>query len=97
MHMDVQGDNDKNTNRTNPKNITITHDASTNTSNLITVTQNAPTNTSNCIDKGTDSYFELVLKSLKNHIFSLENQFKDKQYIIQELLKECSGQYSVLI
>ena len=97
MHRDVQGDNDKNTNRTNPKNITITHDASTNTSNLITVTQDAPTNTSNCIDKGTDSYFELVLKSLKNHIFSLENQFKDKQYIIQELLKECSGQYSVLI
>ena len=51
-------------------------------SNRITVTQDAPTNTSNHIDKGADSYFERVLKSLKEHI--LENQLKDKQYIIEE-------------
>ena len=62
--------------------ITVTQDASTNTSNRITVTQDAPTNTSNHIDKGTDSYFERVLKSLTEHI--LENQLKDKQYIIKE-------------
>ena len=38
----------------------------------------------------TDSYFELVLKSLKDHIVSLENQLRNKQYIIEELLKKLS-------
>ena len=81
MHRNVQGDNDKNTNRTYPKNITVTQDASTNTSNRITVTQDASTNTSNGIYKGTDSYFEPVLKYLKDHIGGLENQVKpDKHY-----------------
>ena len=60
MQRDVQGDNGKNTDSTYPKNKTVTHDASANMSNRI--------------NKGADSYFELVLKSLKGHIFSLENQ-----------------------
>ena len=74
MHKNMQGENDKNTNSTYPK--------------IITVTQDTSTNTSNCIDKDTDSYIELVLKSLKDHIFSLENQLTDKQYIIDELFKK---------
>ena len=57
-------------------------------SNRITVTQDALTNTSNRFDKGSDSYFELILKSLKDHNASLKNQLKDKQYIIQELLRK---------
>ena len=61
MHRDAHRDNDKNTNRIYPKNITITQDASTNRKNRITVTQDPPTNTSNGIDKGTDSYFEELL------------------------------------
>ena len=76
MHRDVQGDNDKKMNRTYLKNFIVIQDASTNMSNRITVTQDASTNASNRIDKGTDSHFELVLKSLKNHIASLENQLK---------------------
>ena len=88
MHRDVQGDNDKKTNHRYPKNITITQDASNNTSNHITVTKDAPTNRSNCTDKGTDSYFELVLKSGKDHIASLEKQLMYKQYIIEELLRK---------
>ena len=59
MHRDVQGDNDKKTNRTYPKNITVTQDASANTSNRITVIQDASAITSNRIDKVTDSYLEL--------------------------------------
>ena len=39
----------------------------------------------NCVDKGADSYFDLVLKSLKDRIVSLENQLRDKQYIVEEL------------
>ena len=74
MHRDVQGDSEKNTNSTYPKNITVAQDASTSTSNSITVTQDASTNMSNRIGKGTDNYVELVLKSLKYHISSLENQ-----------------------
>ena len=76
MHRDVQGNNDKKMNRTYLENFIVTQDASTNMSNRITVTQDASTNASNRIDKGTDSHFELVLKSLKNHIASLENQLK---------------------
>ena len=53
----------------------------------ITVKQDASTNTSNRV---TDSYFELVLKSLKDHIVSLENQLRNKQYIIEEFLKKLS-------
>ena len=83
MHRDVQEDNDKNTHSTYRKKMTVTQDASTNTSNLITVTQDASINTSNRIDKGSGSYFELVLKSLKDHIASLEPQLKYKQCIIQ--------------
>ena len=55
----MQGDNDKKTNRTYPKNITVTQDASANTSNRITVIQDASTTTSNRIDKVTDIYLEL--------------------------------------
>ena len=65
--------------------LTVKQDASTNASNHITVTQDAATGESNRIDKGTDSYFELVLRSLTDHIVSLENELKNKQYIIEEL------------
>ena len=41
---------------------------------------------SNRVDKGSGSYFELDLKSLKDHIASLENQLNNRQYIIEELL-----------
>ena len=68
--------------------VSLTQHASTNTRNCITVTQDASTNTSNRIGKVTDSYFELFLKSLKDDIASLENQLKDKQYIIEELLRK---------
>ena len=71
MHKNAQGGNDK-THSTYLKNITVTQDAST--------------NTNTCVNKGTDSYSELVFKSLKDHTASLENQLKDKQYIIIELL-----------
>ena len=56
--------------------------------NRVTVTQDASTSASNHVDKGTDSYLELVLISLKDHIVSLENQLRGKQYIIEELLKK---------
>ena len=62
-----------------PKNITVTQDASTNTSKPVTVTQDASNSASNCVDNGTDGYFELVLKSLRDHIVSLENQLRDKK------------------
>ena len=88
MHREVQGGNGKNTNHKYPKNNIITQDASTNTNNRITVTQDAPTNRSNRINKGTDSYFELFLKSLRDHIARLENQLKDKQFIIEELIRK---------
>ena len=52
-------------------------------SNRITVTQDALTNTSNRFDKGSDSYFELILKSLKDHNASLKNQLKDKQTLLR--------------
>ena len=67
MHWDKQGRNDKNTHSTYLKNITVTQDISP--------------NSSTCIDEGTDSYFELELKSLKEHTASLKNQLKDQQYI----------------
>ena len=41
---------------------------------------------SNRVDKGSGSYFELDLKSLKDHIASLENQLNNRQCIIEELL-----------
>ena len=88
MHREVQGCNNKNINHRYPKNNTIAQDASTNTSNRITVTQDAPINRSNRINKGTDSYFELFLKSLRDHIASLENQLKDKQFVTEELLRK---------
>ena len=53
-HRDEQGDKDKNTNITHPNKVTVTQDASTNTSNRITVTQDASVNTSKRIDKGSD-------------------------------------------
>ena len=84
----MQGDNGKSTNNAYPKNITVIQDTSTNTSNRVTVTQDASTSASNRADKGTDSYLELALKSLRDHIVSLENQLRDKQYIIEELLKK---------
>ena len=52
------------------------------------MTQDTWTSASNCVDKGADSYFELVLKSLKDLIVSLENQLRDKQYIVEELSKK---------
>ena len=52
-------------------------------SNRITVTQDALTNTSNRIDKGSNSYFQLILKSLKDHNASLKNQLKDKQTLLR--------------
>ena len=88
VHKNMQGDNGKNTNNAYPKNITVIQDTSTNTSNRVTVTQDASTSASNRVDKGTDSYLELILKSLRDHIVSLENQLRDKQYIIEELLKK---------
>ena len=39
VHKNMQRDNDKNTNSLYPKNITVTQDASTNTSERVTVTQ----------------------------------------------------------
>ena len=86
MDRDVQGDNDKNTSSAYPKNMTVTQIASTSTSNRVTVTQDASINTCNHFDKGIGSYFELVLKSSKDHIASLENQLEDKQCVIEELL-----------
>ena len=68
--------------------LTVKQDASSNASNHITVTQDAATGESTRIDKGTDSYFELVLKSLTDHIVSLENELQNKQYIIEELFKK---------
>ena len=56
--------------------------------NRVTVTQDASTSASNHVEKGSDSYLELILKSLKDHTVSLENQLRDKQYIIEELLKK---------
>ena len=88
VQKNMQRDNDKNTNSPCPKNITVTQDASTNTSKRVTVTQDASNSASNCVDNGTDGYFELVLKSLRDHIVSLENQLRDKQYIIEELFKK---------
>ena len=88
VQKNMQRDNDKNTNSPCPKNITVTQDASTNTSKRVTVTQDASNSASNCVDNGTDGYFELVLKSLRDHIVSLENQLRDKQYIIDELFKK---------
>ena len=88
VHKNMQGDNGKNRNNAYPKNITVIQDTSTNTSNRVTVTQDASTSASNRVAKGTDSYLDLVLKSLRDHIVSLENQLRDKQYIIEELLKK---------
>ena len=42
------------------------------------------------VNKCIDSHFELILKSLKNHIASLKGQFKDKDYIQEELLRKSS-------
>ena len=84
VQKNMQRDNDKNTNSPCPKNITVTQDASTNTSKRVTVTSNSASNT----DNGSDGYFELVLKFLRDHIVSLENQLRDKQYIIEELFKK---------
>ena len=45
--------------------------------------QDVSTNRTICIDKGTDTYFELALKAQKGHTTSsLWNQSKDEQYII---------------
>lgn len=41
-----------------------------------------------CTSKGTDSYFELIVKALKDHISSLEKQFRDQQCSIQKLLRK---------
>ena len=70
--------------------LTVKQDASSNASNHITVTQDVATGESTRIDKGTDSYFELVLKSLTDHIVSLENELKNKQYIMRNYLKKLS-------
>ena len=86
----MQGDNGKNRNNAYPKNITVIQDISTNTSNRVIVTQDAATSASNRVDKDTDSYLELILKSLRDHIVSLENHLRDKQYTIEEYQKKLS-------
>ena len=73
VYKNMQVDNGKNMNNAYPKTITVTQEASTTTSKRVTVTQDASTSASNRVDKCTDSYFELVLKSLRDHIVSLEN------------------------
>ena len=51
VHKNMQMDNDKNANSLYPKNITVTQDASTNTSERVTVTQDASNSASNHVDK----------------------------------------------
>ena len=41
-----------------------------------------------CTSKGIDSYFELIVKAVKDHISSLEKQFRDKQCSIHKLLRK---------
>lgn len=46
-------------------------------------TQDVSPNTTNCTSEGTGSYFQL-----KDHIASFEKQLRDKQYIMQKLLRK---------
>ena len=53
---------------------------------------------SNCIDNSADSCSEPILKSLKDHISSLENQLRHKQYITEKLLRksyQSSGDHAI--
>ena len=59
--------------------------------NIVTA-QNVSTNTTSS-SEGIDSYFELVVKTLKDHIANLEKQLRDKQYIIGELLRKSDQNY----